>query len=90
MSFLRDVIQLDVDHYKISLATENTNIETLYLTYNVESKTFLSLEKSQVLNFQFYNGSLTSFGVQRPGSVQSYALVFVLGIAVVFGYYLVR
>lgn len=44
------------------------NIETLYLTYSLEPKTFLSLEKTQTLNFQFYNGSLTSFGVLRPGS----------------------
>jgi hypothetical protein len=68
MSFLRDVIQLDVDHYKISLSKEDWNVETLYLTYEAEPKTFLSLENSQILNFQFYNGSLTSFGVQRPGS----------------------
>jgi hypothetical protein len=67
ISFLKDVIQLDVDHYKLTLTEEYMNIDTLCLTYTIEPKAFLSLEKSQTLDFQFYNGSLISFDVQ-PGS----------------------
>lgn len=67
ISFLKEVIQLDVDHYKLTLTDDNMNIDTLRLTYKIEPKAFLSLEKSQTLNFQFYNGSLISFDVQ-PGS----------------------
>jgi hypothetical protein len=67
ISFLRDVIQLDVNHYELTLTTDNMNIDTLYLAYKLEPKAFLSFEKDQTLTFQFYNGSLTSFGVQ-PGS----------------------
>lgn len=67
ISFLRDVIQLDLSHYDLTLSTSNMNLDTLYLNYKLTPKAFLSLEKSQTLTFQFYNGSLTSFGVQ-PGS----------------------
>lgn len=64
ISFLRDVIQLDVDHYKLTLTDDNMNIDTIRLTYKLEPKAFLSLEKSQTLNFQIYNGNLISFDVQ--------------------------
>jgi hypothetical protein len=64
ISFLKDVIQLDMDHYKLTLTGDSINIDTLRLTYKIEPKAFLSLEKSQTLDFQFYNGSLISFDVQ--------------------------
>jgi len=64
ISFLKDVIQLDMDHYKLTLTGDSMNIDTLRLTYKIEPKAFLSLEKSQTLDFQFYNGSLISFDVQ--------------------------
>ena len=66
ISFLKEVIQLDVDHYKLTLTDDSMNIDTLRLTYKIEPKAFLSLEKSQTLNFH-YNGSLISFDV-KPGS----------------------
>lgn len=71
LSFLRDVIQLDINHYELTLTTDNMNVDTLYLAYKLEPKGILSFEKSQTLTFQFYNCSLTSFGVQ-PG----FGLVF--------------
>lgn len=71
MSFLRDVIQLDVDHYKFTLDYNSTDTyqNSLYLEYKVEPKTFAFWE-SYTMNFQFCNDTLISFSVQ-PGSDNS-------------------
>lgn len=64
ISFLRDVIQLDVDNYKFTLTYNSTNTyeNTLYLTYKVEPKTFAFWE-SYTMNFQFQNDTLIGFNV---------------------------
>ena len=69
LSFLRDVIQLDVDHYKFTLTynSTNTRLNTLYLAYKVEPKTFAFWE-SYTMNFQFQNDTLIGFDVQPSGN----------------------
>lgn len=73
ISFLRDVIQLDVDHYKFTLDYNSTNphLNILYLEYTVEPKTF-SFWQSYRMNFQFNNDTLIGFSVQ-PGGVNNLA-----------------
>lgn len=69
MSFLRDVVQLDVDHYKFTLTYNSTNphLNSLYLEYKLEPKAFAFWENYR-MNFQFNNETLTGFSVQPGGS----------------------
>jgi hypothetical protein len=73
MSFLRDVIQLDVDHYKFTLDYNNTDhlLNIIYFEYKVEPKT-LAFWKSYKMIFEFRNDTLTGFSVPGDGNNLAY------------------
>jgi hypothetical protein len=67
MAFLRDVIQLDVDHYKFTQTYSQTSQNTTYLYYKIEPKSISGLWERYIMNVEFYNDILTGLSIQ-PGS----------------------
>jgi hypothetical protein len=68
MSFLRDVIQLDVDHYKFTQTYNQTSGNTTYLYYKVEPKSISALWESCTMNVEYYNDDILTGLSIKPGS----------------------
>jgi len=64
---MRNVIQLDVDHYRFTTTYNKSNEDTTYLSYRVQPKNDLVFWETFTIDFVFHNDSLTSF-IAKPSS----------------------
>jgi hypothetical protein len=72
ISFLSDVIQLDVNHYKITETINQYDVNKISLTYTLEPKSSLAFGESYTLNTEFNNRLFTSFSVQPDSGALVY------------------
>jgi len=69
-SFIRDVIQLDLTHYKVTLEYNNSTPKNhTSLSYKLEPTSLLSLWQSSTMNIELYNDALTSFNIKPSSSI---------------------
>ena len=69
-SFIRDVIQLDLTHYKVTLEYNNSTPKNhTFLSYKLEPTSLLSVWQSCTMNIELYNDALTSFNIKPSKSI---------------------